>query len=268
MRIFLFLLSLLFVLPAYAHEFWLEPKAYIFPKDATLTAGLYNGQKFKGGELAFVPKTLSRFDLALGERIEPVQGRLGDQPALNMAPMGEGLHAALYESAGDTVHYRDFAGFTRFAAHKDFLWALEKHVQRGLPDKAFNEFYTRHVKALLASGNGAGQDRMYGLATEFVALKNPYVDDVSGGLPVRVLYKGEPRVRAQVELFNKEADGRVTTSFHWTDAEGIALLPVVKGHSYLADAVVIREPEPGSKAAESKAVWETLWAALTFAVPG
>jgi hypothetical protein len=52
-----------------------------------------------------------------------------------------------------------------------------------------------------------------------------------------------------------------------TNTEGVAMLPIQRGHSYLADAVVLRVPDAGSKAQESKAVWETLWASMTFAVP-
>jgi hypothetical protein len=71
----------------------------------------------------------------------------------------------------------------------------------------------------------------------------------------------------QVEYFDKDATGVVNVTLHRTDGDGVALLPVTKGHSYLVDAVVMREPEAGSIAAEKGAVWESLWAALTFAVP-
>jgi hypothetical protein len=39
-------------------------------------------------------------------------------------------------------------------------------------------------------------------------------------------------------------------------------IPVKSGHEYLLDAVVLRAADP-----DDGAVWETLWAALTFAVP-
>lgn len=267
MRILSIILSLLFAWPAYAHEYWIEPKIYVVPTDTTLTAGLFNGQKFKGGEYAFFPKNFRRFDMALGERVEPVPGRLGDTPALAMQPLGQGLHAALYESAGDTVYYREFAAFARFVTHKNFPGVFARHAKRGLPQAGFIEYYTRHAKALMAVGNGEGQDRAYGLETEIVALKNPYTDDLSQGLPVKVLYQGKPRADVQVEYFDKNAAGDVVVSLHRTNADGVAILPVTPGHSYLVDAVVMREPAAGSAAEAQKAVWETLWAAMTFAVP-
>ena len=50
-----------------------------------------------------------------------------------------------------------------------------------------------------------------------------------------------------------------------TNAEGIAIVPVKAGYAYLLDNVLLREPSE-ALAQETGAVWETLWAALTFEV--
>jgi hypothetical protein len=171
-----------------------------------------------------------------------------------------------YEATTARVGYETLEKFASFAAHKDFDGAVPRHRARGLPETDFGEAYSRHVKALVAVGDGAGQDRALGLATEIVALENPYTFGGSA-LPVQVLYRQDPRPDAQVELFEKAPDGRVAITYHRTDARGIARLPVKPGHEYLADAVVLREP--GAQLAQDRdVVWETLWAALTFAVPG
>jgi hypothetical protein len=109
-------------------------------------------------------------------------------------------------------------------------------------------------------GAGAGTDLRTGMATEFVALENPYDDP---GDTVRVqLWEGDsPRADAQVEIFDRAPDGITTIDTVRTDAAGIAEIPVRPGHSYLLDAVILREADTGG------AVWRTLWAALTFAVP-
>jgi Domain of unknown function (DUF4198) len=262
------LLAFLLILagPAAAHEYWIEPTDYAVAQDSIVAAALFNGQNFAGTEFPFLPKAFARFDLALGDRIQPVAGRLGDRPALQMAPLGDGLHVAIFETPGDKVEYTDFAKFTGFVEHKGFPGALQAHAARGLPETGFSEFYSRHSKALIAVGSGSGADRAFGLETEIVALANPYTDALGGLMPVRVLYQGAPRADAQIELFAKAPDGTVLVTLHRTDADGVAQLPVVAGHSYLVDAVVLREPAP-ALAAERGVVWETLWAALTFAVP-
>ena len=126
------------------------------------------------------------------------------------------------------------------------------------------ERYSRHAKSLMAVDGGDGSDRARGLLTEIVAGANPYTEDMSGGMPVQVLYEGAPRQDVQVELFDRAPDGSVTVTLHRTDAEGRVTLPVVPGHAYLVDSVVLRALEPATEAGE---VWESLWASLTFAVP-
>ena len=104
-----------------------------------------------------------------------------------------------------------------------------------------------------------------GWKIEIVALNNPYTDDVSAGLPVQVFYREKPRINAQVEIFERSSDGVVEVSTVQTNAEGIAIVPVKSGYAYLLDNVLLREPSE-ALAQETGAVWETLWAALTFEV--
>ena len=125
----------------------------------------------------------------------------------------------------------------------------------------FTERYSRHAKSLIAVGSGAGSDRESGLETEFVALENPYTFK-GDTLPVQLFYQQKPRAAAQVEIFERAPDDSVSITLTQTDTEGRADIPVKPGHTYLLDAVVLRPSDP-----ETGAIWETLWAALTFAVP-
>jgi hypothetical protein len=260
-------LALLSGASATAHEFWIEPERYQVETDAPLVASLRNGEHFKGSSLGWFDRRFTRFEMVLGDDVRPVEGRMGDTPALQAtAPDAEGLLVILHETTPSTLTYREWEKFLKFAAHKDFPDAAAIHEEKGWPKEGFRESYTRHVKALLAVGSGAGADRAFGLTTEFVALSNPYASDFDGTMRVQVNYEGAPRADAQVEVFARAPDGNVDITLHRTDAEGMAAIPVQPGHEYLFDAVVLR---PAARAGDSEdaPVWETLWAALTFAVP-
>lgn len=250
--------------PALAHEFWIAPQAYSVPEGGDLVADLRVGEKLEGSAFAYIPPNFTRFDLIMGDRSQPVPGRAGDRPALNMAAPGEGLAIVVHETRDYGLTYDDWAKFDRFTQHKGFPEVAARHVSRGFTQDRVRERYTRYAKSLIAVGEGAGQDREVGLLTEIVALANPYVDDIRDGLAVRVLYEGKPRARAQVELFDRAPDGRVSATTTLTDDEGRAVLKVTPGHSYLADAVVMLETDPEKT---SGAMWKSLWASLTFAVP-
>lgn len=251
-------------LPAASHEFWIDPEAFQVEPGAQLEARLRVGQSFEGSSLSFLPRNFTRFEVAQGDTLTEVAGRLGDNPALQFDGAQEGLAVILHETTDNLLTYDEWAGFLRFAEHKDFGDVRAMQEARGLPMEGFRESYSRHAKSLIAVGSGAGEDREYGLRTEFVALANPYTDDLGDGFPVLVLLEGEPRADVQVELFDRAPDGEVTITLHRTDAEGRAVLPVEPGHVYLADSVTLL---PLDAESPRDPVWHSLWASLTFAVP-
>lgn len=253
---------LLGALPAGAHEFWIEPSKHQVDTGEILVADLRNGQEFDGVIHAYFEKRTARFDLLQNGSLTPYAGRMGDVPALQMRPEAEGLLRVVYQSAPQTVTYESWAKFAAFAEHKDFPDIRARHNARGLPDHDFTETYTRFAKALIAVGDGNGADAVTGLETEFVARANPYTDDLTGGLPVQLFYQDAPRPDAQVEIFDRAPDGSVAITLTRTDAQGHATIPVKPGHRYLIDAVVLRAAPAGGSA-----VWQSLWAAMTFAVP-
>ena len=251
---------------ASSHEFWIEPQQYQVESGAELLADLRNGETFKGSSLAWFDRQFTRFEMVSGDKTLPVTGRAGDVPALQATAPGDGLLVILHETTPTALTYTEWPKFLRFAAHKDFPNAEAEHLARGWPTEGFRESYTRHVKALVAVGNGAGADRAFGMATEFVALTNPYDPGFGATMEVALRYRDAPRADAQVEVFDKAPDGTVAVTLHRTDAAGIARIPVTRGHAYLFDAVVLRPAPPAGTDARAP-VWETLWAALTFRVP-
>lgn len=231
-----------------------------------MVANLRNGQNFEGITLAWFDNRFTRFELAQGGSVQPVEGRIGDSPALNATAPEDGLLVILHETTPASLTYKEWEKFLKFAKHKDFANAATDHTAAGWPKQGFRESYTRHAKSLVAVGHGEGADRAYGLATEFVALSNPYEPEFDNQMQVRVEYDGAPRPDAQIEVFDQAPDGTVTITLTRTDGAGEATIPVSPGHTYLFDAVVLR-PSAAAGTAERAPVWETLWAALTFSVP-
>ncbi|WP_292284743.1 DUF4198 domain-containing protein [Marivita sp.] len=249
---------------ATAHEFWIEPGAYQVETGATMVAHLRVGENFGGIEQSYLPRNFERFDRRCGDMQSEVPGRAGDRPAMSMEAPGDGLCVIIHQTRDYSLTYREWQKFVNFVEHKDFEAVLDEHLSRGLPRDGFRERYSRFAKSLIAVGDGAGADIEAGMRTEIVAEANPYTDPLDDGFPVRVLFNGEPRADAQVELFAKSADGAVEITLHRTDMDGRVNLPVRPGMSYLADAVLLL---PLSPQTDTAPVWESLWASLTFAVP-
>ena len=265
MRTFAFALTLL-ATPINAHEFWLEPQDYQVAVDQGIVAEIVNGQDFSGPKLSYLPQRFQHFALFYDGKTAKVPGRVGDTPAVQVDPVGDGLHVFAYQSRPSVVNYENWEKFQKFVDHKDLGDVRTLHDARGLAGEDFGEVYTRYSKSLVGVGSGAGSDRRVGLETEIVALTNPYTDDVSDGMRFALYYGNELRANVRFEVFDKAPDGTVTQTFYVTDSAGVATVPVQSGYSYMADAVVLREPSE-TRSTDTGTVWETLWANMTWAVP-
>lgn len=250
--------------PALAHEFWIEPVDFQVEPESMIEASLRIGDDFEGSTVAYHKGSTFRFDLYNQGRTEKITPRLGDDPALALKAQQDGLHVVVHQSSISTLTYTRWEKFQRFADNKNFSDIQERHKARGLAEKHFVEAYSRYSKSLIAVGDGAGEDLQTDLEIELVALQNPYTDDLTDGIKVAGYYQGKPQTNVQIELFEKTPSGEVNISLHQTDDLGIVTLPVKSKHHYLVDMVVLREPSK-SLTKERRAVWETVWASLTFA---
>ncbi len=252
--------------PSVAHELWIEPTQFQVEADTIATADVVNGQDFIGVKLAYIPRQFNRFVAVNGGKFSNIEGRIGNRPAMSLEPLGEGLHVIAYLSTISVINYEEWQKFQDFVDHKDLGNARANQEARGFELEDFDEAYTRYSKSLLGVGNSEGSDRRLGLLTEFVALDNPYTSAGITEMRLQLFYGQDQRANEQVEIFEKAADGTVAVTLYRTDEEGIAVIPVKAGHSYMADAVVLREPS-AELAEETGAIWETLWANITWAVP-
>jgi len=255
---------------AFAHEVWLDSAEWQLQPGDDLVVSLKNGEDFDGIELSWLDRRMTRFDSITDDDVTALQGRAGDIPAVQTVAPDEGLMVLAYSSTHSTVRYKTWEKFMSFAGHKDLARDIPEvalyHKANDLPFKDFKEVYWRHSKALLGIGDAKGKDRELGLETEFVAMSNPYTDDLANGFQAMLLYQGRPRDETQVEVFDRAPDKSVTVTRLRTDAGGVVTVPVIPGHTYLLDSVVLRRPD-ADLATKTEAIWETLWAAMTFHVP-
>ena len=252
------------ILSAHAHELWLDSRQFKPPEGEKVEIELRNGQNFKGINLSYFNNRVKQFFWVQNDERQDVKSRSGDVPAMSTTIEDAGLIIVVYESTPSTLTYNSWKKFTNFTSHKDFPDAQKSHTDRGLPKEGFKEKYHRYSKALVTRGHGKGSDRNFGLETEFVAQTNPYLDTSEAGFKAQLLYQQKPRENAQVEVFERDPEGSVVIYYLRTDTEGLVTLPIKAGFDYLLDAVVLREAAPET---QDGAVWESLWAAMTFSVP-
>lgn len=266
-RIFFVSLSCLCAMmrAALAHEFWLSAQEYQLPKGGQIVAELRVGQNFKGSGYAYLPRNTAVFFLMMPTGKTAITPRLGDRPAVSLAAPEQGLAVIVHETTDRRVYYQKADKFLSFVKNKGLGSVLAREKALTMPDTTFSESYRRYAKSLIAIGPGQGADQLTGLETEFVALGNPYTDDITDGLPLQLLYQGKPRSNVQIEVFEKTPSDRVRVFNLQTDTLGQVQVPVRAGHRYLVNSVVLRPT--GETDPTAGPIWHSLWASLTFAVP-
>lgn len=248
------------VVPALAHEFWLQPAQFTAAVGDRLALSLRVGQGMRGEEYPYLPRRVGAFDVVVGGVRSMLSGEEGARPAAYVEPAQSGLHVIRYRSTGSIARYATLPEFVHYLEHEGLAEFAQEHERRDLPRRDFAERYIRHAKSLVQVGpvTPGQQDRIEGLALEWVALENPYEAGRSA-VRVQLLRDGEPLSGRQVALFIDR--GRVQKRTLVTDDQGVVRVPLEAGGRFLLNGIDLKPVDDGD------VVWQSYWASLTFGLP-
>lgn len=258
------LLTLFVCLPVTAHEYWLHPDDFIINSEDNIEAHIKIGQNFKGNRYAYLPSKVKSITIHLGDKTAEVKPRLGDYPAISSIPLGQGLNIIALESQLETLNYKHFDKFKAFVQNEGIDWVLAAHKKRQLPQTGFTESYRRYTKSLIQVADAKGQDRYLGHEFEWLLLSNPYMD-TSDEFIAQLWWRGQVFSNSQARLLI-QANGHLIEKILTTDKQGKVSFKRVANALYLLNAVHIIEPD-AKVVDDTGALWESLWASLTFATP-
>ncbi len=254
-------------LAASAHEYWVEPREYVLDAPGQILADIRNGENYKSSNFSYIPRQFEFFKVTGPDGEAPVEGRTGDVPALSHTLSSPGLYTISYQGNFDKITFRDAAKIREYFDYEGLDGALERHLERGLAEDVFYEFYARCAKALVQvgpAGEDGRQDELTGMKFELVAEENPYTLEATDSLPVRLYLEGVPSPNRQIRIFR--FDGELENTTIITDAQGRALIPLAGGGKFLLNAVHLYEgdEDPETEIPE----WYSYWASLTFGIKG
>lgn len=217
---------------------------------------------FRGDPVPRNPAQIEKFVLVTDAGETPVEGRSGDDPAGRVSIAAPGVAVIGYRSRNAPL-WLEADKFEEYLREEGLERILELRARRGESAKPAREVFSRCAKALVSSGGGsAGYDRSLGLTLELLPEKNPYLLGAAGGeLPIRLLYEQKPLSGALVVAMPYDApDAKLSQR---TDRNGRVRLRLPAGGRWLVKAVHMT---PASDAGEAD--WQSLWASLTFEIPG
>jgi len=251
---------------AWAHDLYLRPQTYRPAAGQTVRVEFHNGDKFPASE---VPVKIERLrDAAV--RTAAGARAFTDLRIEDTATVGdfEAPHApGPFVLAGRTIPNfieLDAAKFEDYLQHEGLGAVVEWRRANGEAAKPGREHYSKYVKALGYVGAADGAfDQPAGLTLEFVPLKNPYTLAPGERLPVRVLFRGQPKAGQAIALAHAAPGGEVRKqTLGRTDERGEILVPVHGAGLWKLHTIVMER-----KAERAQADWESFWASFTFELP-
>ena len=220
------------------------------------------GQRFRGDALPRNPALIERFVLVSGAGELPVAGRPADEPAGLVTPAQAGLAWVAYRSLESPLSL-DADRFEEYLRDEGLEWVIADRARRGESGRPSRELFSRAAKALVKVGGAgsAGFDRPLGLALELVPEKDPYALRRGEDLPVRLLLQGRPLAGVLVSAL-PYASPEAKQSLR-SDRDGRVRFREIGPGVWLVKAVqMVRVAD------DPNADWRSVWASLTFEVPG
>jgi uncharacterized GH25 family protein len=261
---FFALLTLVLPVPppgARAHDFWIEPPAVRAP-GSSLPVRLRVGEHFSGEAFPRDPTHIARFVVVGPDGEAAVPGIPGRDPAGHVPVDAPGLYTIGYRSQPRSIT-TGAAAFEAYLAAEGLEHIIRLRAERGVSEAPATERFSRCAKALVAVGDGAAAtgDTSLDMPLELFAERNPSQAAPGDALAFRLLHEGRPLAGALVIAHDRGAKTHALRAR--TDASGRVAFRLPHGGAWLVKSVHMIEASPGSGAD-----WESLWASLTFELPG
>jgi uncharacterized GH25 family protein len=259
-----------YVSVASAHDFWLQPRAYWFEREAEVPVTLLVGHGPARQRSPIAPIRIIRFEAitSSGSRIDLRSDlHLGGGESDALLRLREpGTYILVLQTDDRARSYLPAIRFNDYLTVEGLTPALELRARTHRTDVDGSENYSRQAKSIVQLGAPAQQSQAQvttplGLPLEIVPEQSPYAEPRPATLPVRVLYGGRPLSGALVKLTNLEHDASPVET-HPTDLAGRAIFTMPREGAWLLN-VIWTEPQPRSRDTD----FETTFSSLTFGLP-
>ena len=245
-----------------AHDFWVEPTAFVTAAGKVVALRLRVGQDLLGDPVPRDRSAIDQFIVVENETPREVPGREGGDPAGLLRVDSRGLLVVGYRSRPQTV-VLPADKFNQYLKEEGLETIARERAKRNQAAAEGRELFSRAAKSLVLSGTAerSQRDRALGFRLELIAEHNPYTLTANGELPIRLLYERQPLPGALVVAINKsDPTARLTAR---SDAQGRVRFQFPKSGMWLIKAVHMVDAPAGSGAD-----WESIWASLTFELTG
>lgn len=257
------IILLLFIVPLFAHDYWLQPEKFILAKGDTLAVHLYVGDELKVDIERPLQKNMTpRFELHTPDGIIDLRSLQADsvQPVVKRAVdfVGQGLLVMNRDFAFIELTPEQFSDYLRHEGLEE-IEALRAKMDKRTKER---ERYARFIKSLIqVDKNNQGElyNKVVGQKLEIVLLQNPFLAKPGDELAAKILFEGKPLPDKSVMALYKDQQGQVKVFKSITNKNGVAQFKLT-GPGMWVIRLVHLLPCKGCNDVD----WESFWASYSF----
>jgi uncharacterized GH25 family protein len=257
--------SILFLsISAFAHDYWLEPDAFIVKPGQQVIVRMFLGEHLVSEEeRPFKELANVRFELFSNDGRSDLASRAQDDetPVAKLDLKKSGTYLVAMERKPQSISI-EADRFTNYLKEEGLDAIVRERESRGETGTEGRERYRRFLKTLILVGDKRDDvfKTIVGHELEVVPAGNPYDAKPGDTLKLTVLFQGKPLTGATVFAHNRD-NGKVSTQTLRTAADGTIVVKLDHPGQWLVRMVHMR------RCVSCKDIdWESFWTSFSFGV--
>jgi uncharacterized GH25 family protein len=262
MKKLLLIFSLLtFISSLSAHEFWLNPKKFIYKRTEKIDVRFLVGENFKGEIWQGNNERIRSLKLYYGGVSDDLSQFITDATgdSIEYVMLDEGTNLIAFNSNNSFIELDPFK-FNEYLVEDGLINALEYRKQNDEMGCNGREYYQRCAKTLLQVGDV--KDQTYGttttLAIDIVPLSNPYLLKNKEQFRVKIFYKGSPLANALIKTWHR-VKNKTQKKDLTTNSKGEIVFPVNTNGKWMISTVKMERLTDNPVCD-----WQSYWGSLTW----
>ncbi|MEO7394727.1 MAG: DUF4198 domain-containing protein [Chitinophagaceae bacterium] len=261
MKKIFFTLFILCAITVTAHEFWLQPSAFIYKKGDKATISFRIGENFVGENwsgnrskinfLSFYQNGIKK-DIA-----SSLSNKNGDSLQLTLSQ--EGTAVVVYNGINSFIEL-DAIKFNEYLKEDGLQNAIDYRKHHNETDSMSYEAYQRSVKTILQVGKKYDNtfSKETTLPLDIIPLSHPYKVKNKQALAFKILFQKKPIVKHLIKLWHR-VNNKTIFAEKMTDEKGMVSFMIFNKGKWMVSAVQMIRIEN-----EPKASWQSYWGSCTW----
>src|SRR6187401_874227 len=240
MKKLLLIFSLLtFISSLSAHEFWLNPKKFIYKRTEKVNIRFLVGENFEGENWQGNTERIRLLKLYYGGVSDDLSQFITDAEgdSIEYIMLDEGTNLIAFNSNNAFIEMEP-SKFNKYLEEDGLKNALEYRKKNNETGCNGHEFYQRCAKTLLQVGDV--KDQTFGITTsmplDIVPLSNPYQLKNKEFFRVKIFYKSSPLRNALIKTWHR-VKNKTEKKVRKTDSKGEIVFPVNTNGKWMISTV-------------------------------